>query len=110
MLSTHLRGGACHEAGVHSTERQRQAELEKQRLEEEATAQKKAEAEGPSLEDIPADQMLEYIESIREIFEFSDEEKEIRFMCDQSDIPKSLVDIAVSDPDKLDELEKEAEG
>lgn len=83
---------------------------EKQRLEEEAAAQKKAEAEGPSLGDIPADQMLEYIESIREIFEFSDEEKEIRFMCDQSDIPNSLVDIAVSDPDKLDELEKEAEG
>jgi hypothetical protein len=83
---------------------------EKQRLEEEAAAKKKAEAEGPALEDIPADEMLDHIEAIREIMEFSDQEKEIRVMCDQSSIPKALVDIAVSDPDKLDELEKEAEG
>ncbi len=88
-----------------------EAELkEKQRLEEEAAARKKAEAEGPSLEAIPPDEMLEYIESIREIMEFSDKENEIRTMCEQSSIPKSLVDIAVSEPDKLDELEKEAEG
>ena len=39
-----------------------------------------------------------------------EEEKEIRVMCEQSAIPKALVDIAVSDPDKLDELEKQAEG
>ncbi len=83
---------------------------EQQRLAEEAAAQKKAEAEGPSLENIPPDQMLEYIESIREIMEFSEEEKEIRVMCDQSAIPKTLVDIAVSEPDKLDELEKKAQG
>jgi hypothetical protein len=83
---------------------------EKQRLAEEEAARKKAEAEGPALEDIPPDQMLEYIESIREIMEFSDQEKEIRVMCEQSSIPKSLVDIAVSEPDKLDELEKKAEG
>lgn len=31
-------------------------------------------------------------------------------MRDQSAILKSLVDIAVSEPDKLDELEKEAQG
>jgi hypothetical protein len=54
--------------------------------------------------------MLEHIESIREIMEFSDQEKEIRIMCEQSAIPKSLVDIAVSEPDRLDELEKKAEG
>ncbi len=83
---------------------------EKQRLAEEEAARKKAEAEGPALEDIPSDKMLEYIESIREIMEFSDQEKEIRMMCEQSSIPKSLVDIAVSEPDKLDELEKKAEG
>jgi hypothetical protein len=83
---------------------------EKQRLAEEEAARKKAEAEGPALEDMPPDQMLEYIESIREIMEFSDQEKEIRVMCEQSSIPKSLVDIAVSEPDKLDELEKKAEG
>ncbi|MBT8373017.1 MAG: hypothetical protein KJO34_18780 [Deltaproteobacteria bacterium] len=83
---------------------------EQKRLAEEAAAKKKAEAEGPSLENIPPDQMLEYIESIREIMEFSEEEKDIRVMCDQSAIPKALVDIAVSEPDKLDELEKKVEG
>jgi len=83
---------------------------EKQRLEEEAAAQKKAEAAGPSLEKIPSDQMLDYIESIREIMEFSDQEKEIRVMCEQSSIPTALVDIAVSEPGRLDDLEKEAEG
>ena len=88
-----------------------EAELkEKQRLEEEAAARKKAKAEGPTLEDIPPDQMLEYIDGIREILGFSDVEKDIRTMCNQSAIPKSLVDIAVSEPDRLDELEKEAEG
>jgi hypothetical protein len=83
---------------------------EKQRLAEEEAARKKAEAEGPALEDISAEDMTFYIDSIREIMEFSEEEKEIRVMCEQSSIPKSLVDIAVSDPDKLDELEKNAQG
>ena len=83
---------------------------EKQRLAEEEAARKKAEAAGPALEDIPSDELIGYIESIREIMEFSEEEKEIRIMCEQSSIPKSLVDIAVSEPDKLDELEKNAEG
>ena len=31
-------------------------------------------------------------------------------MCEQSGIPKDLVEIAVSDPDRLDELEAAAEG
>lgn len=83
---------------------------EKQRLAEEEAARKKKEAEGPALEDIAPEAMLEYIDSIREIMEFSDQEKEIRTMCEQSSIPKALVDIAVSDPAKLDELEKEAQG
>ena len=83
---------------------------EKQRLAEEEAARKKKAAEGPALEDIPPDEMLEHIESIRDIMEFSDKEKEIRVMCEQSSIPTSLVDIAVSEPDKLDELEKKAEG
>jgi len=83
---------------------------EQERLAAEEAAKKKAEAEGPSLDAIAPDQMIEYIDSIREIMEFSEEEKEIRVMCEQSAIPKSLVDIAVSDPDKLDELEKNAEG
>ena len=83
---------------------------EKQRLAEEEAARKKEAAAGPKLEDIPKDEMLDYIESIREIMEFSEEEKEIRVMCEQSAIPKDLVDIAVSEPDKLDALEKKAEG
>ncbi len=83
---------------------------EKERLAAEEAERKKKEAEGPSLEDIEPDQMSYFIESIREIMEFSEEEKEIRVMCEQSAIPKALVDIAVSDPDKLDELEKKAEG
>ncbi|MGD8756200.1 MAG: hypothetical protein PVF98_11065, partial [Desulfobacterales bacterium] len=48
---------------------------EKQRLEAEAAAKKAAEAAGPALEDIPPDEMLDHIEAIREIMEFSDEEK-----------------------------------
>ena len=88
-----------------------EAELkEKQRLAEEEAAKKKAEAAGPALGDIDPEEMIQYIESIREILEFSDQEKDIRIMCEQSSIPTSLVDIAVSDPDRLDELEKEAEG
>jgi len=96
---------------IDGVKQEMEAELkEQQKLAEEKAARKKEEAAGPSLDKIPPDKMLEYIESIREIMEFSDEEKEIRVMCDQSAIPKSLVDIAVSEPDKLDELEKKAEG
>jgi hypothetical protein len=82
---------------------------EKLRLAEEAAAKKRAEAEGPSLEDLSAEDMLEHIEALREILDFSDQEKEIRVMCEQSGIPKALADIAVSDPDKLDEMEEKAE-
>jgi hypothetical protein len=83
---------------------------EKKRKEEELAAKKAAEKAGPALEDIVSDDMLKYIEGIREILEFSDVERDIRIMCEQSSIPKALVDIAISDPDKLDELEKEAGG
>jgi len=96
---------------INGVKQAMEAELkEKQRLEEEAAARKKEEAAGPQLEEIPPDEMLEHIEAIREIMEFSDQEKEIRVMCEQSSIPKCLVDIAVSEPDRLDELEKKAEG
>ena len=96
---------------INSAKQAMEAELkEKQRLEEEAAAKKKEAAAGPALEEIPPDEMLEHIEAIREIMEFSDQEKEIRVMCEQSSIPKCLVDIAVSEPDRLDALEKEAEG
>ncbi len=83
---------------------------EKQRKAEEAAAAKKAAAEGPALDAIPPEEMLEHIESIREIMEFSEDPDEIRTMCEQSNIPKSLVDAVVGNPDKLDELEKAAGG
>jgi hypothetical protein len=83
---------------------------EKERLAAEAEAAKKAAAEGPKLEDIPSDEMLEHIEAIREIMEFSDDPGEIRTMCEQSSLPSALVDIAIDSPDKLDELEAAAEG
>ena len=83
---------------------------EKERLAAEAEAAKKAAAEGPKLEDIPSDEMLEHIEAIREIMEFSDDPSEIRTMCEQSNLPSALVDIAIESPDKLDELEAAAEG
>ncbi|MEJ2099056.1 MAG: hypothetical protein P8X68_03665 [Desulfobacterales bacterium] len=96
---------------INSVKQAMEAELkEKQRLEEEAAARRKEEAAGPALEEIPPDEMLEHIEALREIMEFSDKEKEIRVMCEQSSIPKCLVDIAVSEPERLDALEKEAEG
>ncbi|MEE4271635.1 MAG: hypothetical protein V2I67_08175 [Thermoanaerobaculales bacterium] len=83
---------------------------EKARLAAEAEAAKKAAAEGPKLEDIPADEMLEHIEAIREIMEFSDDPGEIAAMCEQSNLPKALIEIATTDADKLDELEAAAEG
>ncbi len=99
------------QAGIDAAKQAMEAEIaEKQRLAEEAAAKKAAEAAGPSLDDIPAEEMLEFIESIREILDFSSEEKEIRVMCEQSSIPKDLVEIAVSEPDRLDELEAKAEG
>jgi len=99
------------QAAIDTVKQAMEAELkEKQRLEAEEAARKKEAAAGPSLEEIPPDEMLEHIEAIREIMEFSDKEKEIRVMCEQSSIPKCLVDIAVTEPEKLDELEKKAEG
>lgn len=83
---------------------------EKERLAAEAAAAKKAAAEGPKLEDIPAEEMAEHIEAIREIMEFSDNPDEIRTMCEQSNLPKALVEIAVTDAAKFDELEAAAEG
>jgi hypothetical protein len=103
--------GGFETSAVDSIKKEMEKELaEKKRKEEELAAQKAAEAAGPALDDISPEDMLEYIEGLREILDFADAEKDIRIMAEQSSIPKSLVDIAVSDPDKLDELEKEAEG
>ena len=102
---------AVDQAAINNAKKAMEEEIkEQQRLAEEAAAKKKAEAAGPALEDITPNDMIDHIDSIREIMEFSEVEKEIRTMCEQSSIPQCLVDIAVSDPDKLDELEKKAEG
>lgn len=99
------------QSAIDAANKLMEAEIaEKKRLAEEEAARKAAEAAGPSLDSIPDDEMLEHIESIREILEFSDVEAEIRTMCEQSSLPKCLVDIAVSEPDKLDELETKAGG
>jgi hypothetical protein len=103
--------GGIEQSAIDAMKKAMEKELaEKKKKEEELAAKKAAEAAGPSLEDITSDDMLEYIEGIREILEFSDVEKDIRTMCEQSAIPKALVDIAISDPDKLDEMEKQAGG
>ncbi|MBN1834168.1 MAG: hypothetical protein JW896_18875 [Deltaproteobacteria bacterium] len=103
--------GGIEQSAIDEVKKAMEKELaEQKRREEELAAKKAAEAAGPSLDDIAPDDMLTYIEGIREILEFSDVEKDIRVMCEQSAIPKTLVDIAISDPDKLDELEKKAEG
>jgi len=99
------------QAAIDRVKKAMEEELrEKERLAAEAAAAKKAAAEGPKLEDISSEDMLGYIEEIREIMEFSDKPDEIRTMCEQSNIPKSLVDAVVENPDKLDELEAAAEG
>jgi hypothetical protein len=103
--------GGIEPSAIDTVKKAMEQELaEKKRKQEEEAAKRAAEAAGPALEDIGPDDMLGYIEGIREIMEFSDVEKDIRTMCEQSSIPKVLVDIAVSDPDKLDELEQKAGG
>jgi hypothetical protein len=88
-----------------------QKELEeKKRLAEEEARRKAAAAAGPSLDEISMEDRLTHLEAIREILDLCSKEAEIRQMCAQSSVPKCLVDIAVSDPDKLDELEAEAGG
>jgi hypothetical protein len=99
------------QSAVDSTKKAMEAELEEKRRLAEEEARKKAEAAaGPALEDISMEDRLTHIEAIRDIMDLCDKEAEIRQMCEQSNVPKCLIDIAVSDPDKLDALEAEAEG
>ncbi|MCJ7627293.1 MAG: hypothetical protein MUO50_02785, partial [Longimicrobiales bacterium] len=103
--------GEVDQAAIDDVKRAMEEEIaEKQRLAEEAAAKKAAAAAGPALDDISPAEMLEHIESIREIMEFSDAEAEIRVMCEQSGVPKALVDIAVSQPGRLDDLAAQAGG
>ncbi len=99
------------QAAIDGVKKAMEDELkEKARLAEEEAAKKKAEAEGPSLETMSNEQILEHIESIREVMEFTDKEAEIRTMSEQSAIPKAIVDVAVSGEDALDKLEEKAKG
>jgi hypothetical protein len=103
--------GGIEQSAIDAVRMAMEEELaEKKRKEEELAAKKATESAGPALEAIDSKDMLKYIEGIREILEFTDVEKDIRTMCEQSSIPKALVDIAISDPDRLDELEKNAGG
>jgi hypothetical protein len=79
--------GGIEQSAIDAVKKTMEEELaEKKRKEEELAAKKAAEAEGPALENIDSDEMLEYIEGIREVQEFSDVEKDIRTMCEQSSI------------------------
>ncbi len=99
------------QAGIDNIRKSMEEELkEKQRLAEEEAAKKAALAAGPPLEEISMEDRLTHIEAIRDIMDLCDKEEDIRTMCEQSKVPKCLVDIAIADPDKLDELEQEAEG
>ncbi len=99
------------QAAIDGVKKAMEEELkEKQRLAEEEAARKKAEAEGPTLDNMPKDEILEHIASIREIMEFTEKADEIRTMSEQSSIPKAIIDVAVAGPDELDKLEKKAEG
>jgi N-acetylglutamate synthase-like GNAT family acetyltransferase len=99
------------QAAVDNVKKSMEEELkEKQRLAEEAAKRKAEAAAGPSLEEISMEDRLKHIEAIRDIMDLCDAESEIRQMCEQSNVPKCLIDIAISDPDKLDALEEEAEG
>jgi hypothetical protein len=99
------------QASVDNVRTSMEEELkEKQRQAEEEAARKAALAAGPSLEEISMEDRLTHIEAIRDIMDLCDQEDDIRKMCEQSKVPKCLVDIAITDPDKLDELEQEAEG
>ena len=103
--------GGVDQAAVDAAKKTMEEELkEKQRLAEEEARKKAEAAAGPSLEDIPMEDRLTHIEAIRDIMDLCDAENEIRQMCEQSNVPKCLIDIAVSDPDRLDALEQEAGG
>ncbi|MEJ2245966.1 MAG: hypothetical protein P8Y80_07830 [Acidobacteriota bacterium] len=99
------------QAVVENVKKSMEAELkEKQRLAEEEAKRKAEAAVGPSLEEISMEDRLTHIEAIRDIMDLCDAENEIRQMCEQSNVPKCLIDIAISDMDRLDVLEEEAEG
>jgi hypothetical protein len=98
------------QSNIDDARRSMEEELkEKQRLAEEEAARKAAAAAGPPLEEISMEDRLRHIEAIRDILDLCDKEDDIRKMCEQSKVPKCLVDIAVSDPDRLDKLQEEAE-
>jgi hypothetical protein len=103
--------GGLSQAEIDGVKKALEAEAaEKARLAAEAEAKKKAELEGPPLDQIADDQIVEYIDAIRDIMDFSDKPEEIRTMAEQSKIPKAIIDVAVAGADELDKLQAKAEG
>ena len=103
--------GGLDQAAIDGVKKALEAEeAEKQRLAAEAEAKKKAELEGPPLEEMEDDQIVEHIDAIRDIMDFSDKPEEIRNMAEQSKIPKAIIDVAVEGADKLDALYEKSGG
>jgi hypothetical protein len=103
--------GGLSQAEIDGVKKALEAEAaEKARLAAEAEAKKKAELEGPPLEEMEDDQIVEYIDAIRDIMEFSDKPEEIRTMAEQSKLPKAIIDVAVEGADALDKLYEKAGG
>lgn len=103
--------GGLDQAAIDGVRKSMEAELaEKQRLADEAAAKKKAEAEGPPLDQMEDGQIVDYIDAIRDIMDFSDKPEEIRTMSEQSKIPKAIIDVAVEGADALDKLYEKAGG
>ena len=99
------------QSAIDNTKKAMEEEIkEKQRLAEEEARKKAEAAAGPPLEGISMEDRLTHIEAIRDVMDLCEKEEEIRQMCEQSNVPKCLIDIAVTDPDRLDALEEEAEG
>lgn len=99
------------QAAIDGTKKSMEEEIkEKQRLAQEEAAKKAEAAAGPALEKISMEDRLTHIEAIRDIMDLCNKEADIRKMCEQSNVPKCLINIAVSDPDRLDALEEEAGG
>lgn len=97
--------GGLSQDDIDSVKKALEAEAaEKARLAAEEEARKKKELEGPPLEEMSDDEIVDHIDAIRDIMEFSDNPDEIRKMAEQSKLPKAIIDVAVEGADKLDAL------
>jgi hypothetical protein len=103
--------GGLTQAEIDGVKKALEAEAEeKARLAAEAEAKKKKELEGPPLEEMSDDEIVDHIDAIRDIMEFSDNPDEIRKMAEQSKLPKAIIDVAVEGADALDKLYEKSGG